>query len=161
MRAVSPIFTTIIASSSSSRSDGAKKTTETFLARRVSRSCASSSSFFSSSSSSSSSSKVLRHASGIQNRRRRHHRQNTFAGLQSSSDTANEGIETNDETEEDAPWAKPGYKGAWVSQQDNQTQILVVTAIWVGLLLSTYLSCAKVGPIVESILPDGIFQFSK
>ena len=159
MRAVSPIFTTIIASSSSSRSDGAKKTTETFLARRVSRSCASSSSFFSFfSSSSSSSSKVLRHASGIQNRRRRHHRQNTFAGLQSSSDTANEGIETNDETEEDAPWAKPGYKGAWVSQQDNQTQILVVTAIWVGLILSTYLSCAKVGPIVESILPDGIFS---
>ena len=36
-----------------------------------------------------------------------------------------------------------------------------MTAIWVGLLLSTYLSCAKVGPIVESILPDGIFQFSK
>merc|ERR1712100_627521 len=131
-----------------------------FLARRVSRS-SSFSSFFSSSSSSSSSSKVLRHASGIQNRRRRHHRQNTFAGLQSSSDTANEGIETNDETEEDAPWAKPGYKGAWVSQQDNQTQILVVTAIWVGLILSTYLSCAKVGPIVESILPDGIFQLSK
>ena len=137
MRAVSPIFTTIIASSSSSRSDGATKATETFLARRVSRSCASSSSSSSSSFFSSSSSfKVLRHASGVQNRRRRHHRQNTFAGLQSSSDTANEGIETNDETEEDAPWAKPGYKGAWVSQQDNQTQILVVTAIWVGLLLS-------------------------
>merc|ERR1712100_80592 len=129
MRAVSPIFTTIIASSSSSRSDGAKKTTETFLARRVSRSCAASSSFFlfffffffffQSSTS-----------------RKRNPESTTttpptehLCGLQSSSDTANEGIETNDETEEDAPWAKPGYKGAWVSQQDNQTQILVVTAI--------------------------------
>ena len=50
----------------------------------------------------------------------------------------------------------PGYRSKII-----RLKFFVVTAIWVGLILSTYLSCAKVGPIVESILPDGIFQLSK
>lgn len=58
-------------------------------------------------------------------------------------------------------WAQPGYKGAWVSQQDDRTQILVVVSIWIGLCLLTYVSCAKVGPFVEELVPDFVFQFSK
>jgi uncharacterized membrane protein len=60
-----------------------------------------------------------------------------------------------------SPWAQPGYKGAWVSQQDDRTQILVVVSIWIGLCLLTYVSCAKVGPFVEELVPDFVFQFSK
>ena len=60
-----------------------------------------------------------------------------------------------------SPWAHPGYKGAWVSQQDDRTQILVVVSIWIGLCLLTYVSCAKVGPFVEELVPDFVFQFSK
>ena len=76
-------------------------------------------------------------------------------------------IEDNDKNEkveeEEAcfPWAAPGYKGAWVSQQDDQTQRVVVASIWIGILVLTYLSCAKVGPFVEHVLPASIFQFSK
>jgi uncharacterized membrane protein len=78
--------------------------------------------------------------------------------LQSTTDDKNEKVE---EEEACFPWAAPGYKGAWVSQQDDQTQRVVVASIWIGILVLTYLSCAKVGPFVEHVLPDSIFQFSK
>jgi len=84
--------------------------------------------------------------------------------IRATNDSNKARKEEDKDKEEDSllsPWARPGYKGAWVSSQDDRTQILVVVSIWIGLCLLTYLSCAKVGPFVEDIVPDFVFQFSK
>jgi uncharacterized membrane protein len=69
--------------------------------------------------------------------------------------------DTVDEEEDRTPWISAGYKGAWVSKQTESIQIAVVLTIWVSLLALTFLSCTTVGPFVEDVLPDFLFEFSK
>eukprot|EP00899_Mesostigma_viride_P004021 jgi/Mesvir1/1361/Mv12282-RA.1 len=64
------------------------------------------------------------------------------------------------EAEEENPWAKPGYKGAVVSQWPEPAQAAAVAAIFSGLGVGTAFCCTQVGPWFAQNLP-WFYHFSE